>query len=199
MKNLEGMLNAIQGAQAPEKFTVKFLEGLGFKGNADRLIVGMFKALAFLDDGGRPTKRYFEFLDQSQGARVLADGLRDAYADLFRVNVKAHSMSNVDVINKLKTLSEGKVSDSVAKKMAMTFLGLAKSANFIKTTATAPQAESEASNAEYDAPTPQHPPSTSQSLPALGGLVYKIQIVLPDSRDPAVYDAIFKSLKSHLK
>ena len=32
----------------------------------------------------------------------------------------------------------------------------------------------------------------------LGGLVYNIQIVLPETRDPAVYDALFKSLKDHL-
>jgi len=37
-KNLKEILQAIQGGQAPKKFTVKFLEGLGFKGTADRLV-----------------------------------------------------------------------------------------------------------------------------------------------------------------
>lgn len=32
----------------------------------------------------------------------------------------------------------------------------------------------------------------------LGGLVYSIQIHLPESRDQAVYDALFRSLKTHL-
>ena len=32
----------------------------------------------------------------------------------------------------------------------------------------------------------------------LGALQYHINIVLPDSRDQAVYDAIFKSLRDHL-
>lgn len=32
----------------------------------------------------------------------------------------------------------------------------------------------------------------------IGGLVYNIQIVLPESRDPVVYDALFRSLKEHL-
>jgi len=32
----------------------------------------------------------------------------------------------------------------------------------------------------------------------LGGLVYNIQIVLPETRDLAVYDALFRSLKEHL-
>ena len=32
----------------------------------------------------------------------------------------------------------------------------------------------------------------------LGGLVYNIQIVLPEIRDVAVYDALFRSFKEHL-
>lgn len=32
----------------------------------------------------------------------------------------------------------------------------------------------------------------------LGGLAYNINIHLPESRDQAVYDALFKSLREHL-
>jgi len=32
----------------------------------------------------------------------------------------------------------------------------------------------------------------------LGGLHYNIQIIMPESRDPKVYDALFRSLKEHL-
>jgi hypothetical protein len=32
----------------------------------------------------------------------------------------------------------------------------------------------------------------------IDGLVYNIQIVLPESRDQAVYDALFRSLREHL-
>ena len=105
-RNLEGILNAIRGAQAPDKFTQKFLESLEFKSSSDRLIINVLKALGFLDDGGRPTQRYFSYLDQGQSGRVLAEGIREAYADLFKVNVNAQKMSKSDVVNKLKTLSE---------------------------------------------------------------------------------------------
>ena len=33
---------------------------------------------------------------------------------------------------------------------------------------------------------------------AFGGLIYNIQIHLPESREQAVYDAIFRSLKTHM-
>jgi hypothetical protein len=74
--------------------------------------------------------------------------------------------------------------------MAMTFTALSKYADF--TGAPAPQAPA------------VQPPATEHTEPErthalkLGGLVYNIQIVLPESRDPAVYDALFQSLRRHL-
>lgn len=199
VKNLHGILNAIQGAQAPEKFTQKFLESLEFKSNTDRLVINLLKAIRFLDDGGRPTKRYFAYLDQSQGGKVLAEGIREAYADLFKVNVNAHRMSNTEVVNKLKTLSEGKISEAVAKKMSMTFLALVKQADF-----SGPPATDASTKDETRPDTTRQAATDTETVepirPGLpiGGLVYNIQIMLPESRDPAVYDAIFRSLRSHI-
>ena len=79
IKNLAGIFAAIQGAQAPEKFTQAFLESLEFKSNSDRLIINLLKALGFLDDSGKPKDRYFRFLDQTQGPSVLAEAIREAY------------------------------------------------------------------------------------------------------------------------
>jgi hypothetical protein len=124
-KNLEGILNSISGAQAPEKFTTRFLESLDYKTSSDRLVIGVLKSLGFLADDGRPTQRYFEYLDQTQSGRVLAEAVREAYSDLFQVNKNAHGMSRADVLNKFKTLSQGQYSESVLDKMASTFIALA--------------------------------------------------------------------------
>src|SRR4051794_31550170 len=129
-KNLDGILNAIQSAQAPPKFTQAFLEGLGFKSNSDRLIINVLKALGFLTADGVPTERYFRFLDQTQGARVLAEGLQGAYADLYQLNREAHRMDRGELKGKIKTLTQGQVSDSVLNKMAATFEALGKLADF---------------------------------------------------------------------
>lgn len=47
-KNLAAVLQAAQNAQAPERFTQKFLEDLGFTSSADRLIIGVLKHSIFL-------------------------------------------------------------------------------------------------------------------------------------------------------
>lgn len=198
-KNLPDILAAMQSAQAPKKFTHTFLQGLGFKGSTDRLLIGVLKGLGFLNATGEPTQRYFEYLDQSQSALVLREGLEEAYAELFQVNKKAHELSSIEVRNKLKTLTQGQFSDSVLDKMAMTFKAVAAQADF---------------TSEHKKPAPHIPaagsaPSATQDDGAsshkeaahpvkLGGLVYNIQIHLPESRDPAVYDVLFRSLKEHL-
>jgi hypothetical protein len=197
-KNLAGILNSIVGAQAPDKFTTRFLESLDYKSNSDRLIIGVLKSLRFLEDDGRPTQRYFEYLDQTQSASVMAAALRDAYADLFQVNKAANSMSKSEVVNKLKTLSQGQYSESVLDKMAMTFTALCALADF-----SAPaRADSHTADTPKEATgTPeiaQPPPTNPPRALSIGGLVYNIQLILPESRDPKVYDALFESLRRHL-
>jgi hypothetical protein len=193
-KNLDGIFAAIQGAQAPEKFTQAFLQSLDFKSPPDRLVIGVLKSLGFIDDSGRPKDRYFKFLDQTQSAKVLAEGIRDAYQDLFKVNVKANELGKQDVVNKFKTLGQGQISESVLDKMAATFTALVKLADFQSSPShTLPQLPN--STASDDVSDKAIPPHTEVKL---GGLVYNIQIMLPESRDPAVYDVLFASLRRHL-
>jgi hypothetical protein len=200
-KNLEAIFDAIRNAKAPEKFTTRFLESLDFKSAADRLIIGVLKALGFLDAEGRPQERYFRFLDQTQSAVVLAEAIEDAYADLYQTNKQAHALSKADIVNKFKTLSQGQLTESVLDKAAMTFLALAKLADFDKKKQQ-PERQRPPATTEQQAKDDKSvpPPPTSPLLPmrSLGGLHYNIQIILPDSRDPKVYDALFRSLKEHL-
>lgn len=192
-KNLEGILNAIQSAQAPEKFTLRFLESLEYKTATDRLAIGVLKGLKFLDDNSVPTERYYRFLDQSEGKRVLAEGIREAYDDLLRVNVKAYELSQQDVKNKLKTLTQGQKSEGVLDNMARTFVALCALADWTSSTPVV-AGETVVEEKPQDSAAPATP---NQALP-IGQLCYNIQIILPATRDTAVYDALFKSLKEHL-
>lgn len=192
-KNVDAILTAIQSAQAPPRFTQKFLEGLGFANANDRLFINMLKALGFLTETGIPTKRYHQYLDKTQSRLVMAEALRDAYADLFQVNVKASDMSNVDVKNKMKTLSEGQFSDRVLTQMSGTFKAFTKNADF---GGQPPAPHKEQPEPLENKDVQEH--RTRVPVERLGGLAYNINIHLPESRDQAVYDALFKSLREHL-
>lgn len=197
-KNLEPVLNAIRTAKAPSKFTQAFLESLGFKSSSDRLIVGVLKSLGLLGVNGEPTSLYYEFLDQSQSGAVLARAIQGAYADLFAVNVNAQQLTRAEVKNKIKTLTQGQVSDGVADDMAATFEALVKLADF---SAPSPSSANEplgtSETKEGDTPRQQNKTDPRPTV-TLGGLVYTIELHLPESRDPAVYDALFQSLRKHL-
>lgn len=198
-KNLGGILNAIQSAKAPAAFTQRFLEDLGFQSNADRLIINVLKGLGFLSADGTPQQRYFDFLDQSQAGRVLAEAVEDAYADLYQLDRKAHEGSRAELIGKIKTLTRGQASDSVVAKMASTFTALAGLADFGagRPAVPVPAEPSEDGARPEDEVTPTVGPALSSAIP-LGGLVYNVELHLPDSRDPAVYEALFRALKAHL-
>ncbi len=140
-KNLAAILDAITAAQAPEKFSLRFLEGLGFKSSSDRLIMGVLKTLGFLHADSKPTDRYYRYLDQSQSKIMLAEGIREGYSDLFQVDKNAQNLSKVNVINKFKTLSQGQLSESVLDKAGLTFVSLCKLADFKSKPAVEPESE----------------------------------------------------------
>jgi hypothetical protein len=209
-KNLDAFLKSIQSAKAPERFTNKFLSQLDFTSSNDRLLIGVLKGLKFIDENGTPTQRYFEFLDQGQSGRVLADGIRDAYSDLFNVNKSAQNLTVDEIRNKLKTLTLGQKSDNVVSLMANTFKALSDLADWkavspavaaagppTPTPAAAETKKSESENKTLlTVPPPKAPPADAAVRPLQ--LHYDIQIHLPESRDAAVYDAIFAALRKHL-
>ena len=201
-KRVREIFDSIKGAQAPDQFTLRFLGDLGFASSADRPFVNVLKAIGFLEDSGAPTSRYFEFLDGTRSGAVMAEAVREAYADLFLINSQAHEMSASEVKAKMKTLTKGQYSDKVIGQMAATFRALVDIADFDAVPA-APSRSTE----EPEAPT-ETGPEMDDSLPEpllavraerrLTGLVYNINLHLPESRDPAVYDALFRSLRVHL-
>jgi hypothetical protein len=102
--SIPAYFDSILDAQAPERFSYKFLENLGFTSTNDRLLIGLLKELGFLNSDGAPQARYYEFLDRSRSKLVLAEAIREAYSDLFAVNKKANDLNKDDVKNKLRTL-----------------------------------------------------------------------------------------------
>lgn len=185
-------------AKAPDKFTVKFMSDLGFTSSNDRQFVNVLKAIGFLDDSGTPTERYFKFLDQSCSKLMVAEGVREAYADLFALNVNAQTMTKQEVEGKFKTLTNGSKENATIGHMASTFINLCAYADWSGTKASKQKKEETLSNNEQ--PSKAIEQGFDHNGPALKGidLNYDIHIHLPATRDQAVYDALFASLVKHI-
>lgn len=186
-------------AKAPDKFTVKFMADLGYTSSNDRQFVNVLKAIGFLDDTGTPTERYFKFLDQSFSKLMVAEGVREAYADLFALNVNANKMTKQEVEGKFKTLTNGSKENATIGHMASTFINLCAYADWSEPKVQEQAKTNENKDAEQanKAEEKETPNPNIQSVRGLD-LNYDIHIHLPATRDQAVYDALFASLAKHI-
>jgi hypothetical protein len=183
------MQKIVQGT-APEKFTSEHLKSIGFGSSSDRAIIPMLKDLGFLSADGVPTQVYLDYRDSSRSKIVMASALREAYGDVFHVAEKPTDNDRPAIMGKFKSAQNS--SDRVAELQAMTFLAFLKLADL---SAAAPR---------IHAPVISLPDGRNQGNevvpPSTSGfnLRYNIEIHLPATKDPEVFNAIFKSLKSHL-
>jgi hypothetical protein len=200
---IHDILNKIQNAGAPETFNVDFLADLGFTSSNDRPVVKVLKYLGFLDSAGRPQTTYREFLDHNKSKAILAARLRAAYDDLFLADREAHKRTAAQLKGWFKTKTG--VGDAVADKIAATFKTLADYADF--DAAPTPSTQTTTPEPLVLTPPPVEPPqsgSGEQRKPlhfegtgALG-LVYRLEIHLPDSQNIDTFRAIFKALREEL-
>jgi len=195
------ILEAIQQAGVPPRFTQEFLKSLGFSSSNDRSVIGVLKSLGFLDQSGVPTARYRSYRNRAEAPYILADAIREAYSDVFLANQNAQTLPADRIKGILATrVDKG---DAVLKKMATTFRALAGAAKWDRSSGTSPAEAVEAGEAPDAEPTPAAVNGTELQVgmpPRSAALQYhyNIQIHLPATKDVSVYNAIFKSLREHL-
>lgn len=182
-------------AKAPEKFTVKFMEDLGFKSSNDRQFVNVLKAIKFIDESGVPTPRYYNFLDQSQSKLIVAEGIKEAYEDLFALNTKANTLQKNELEGKFKTLTNGSKTPATITQMVNTFVELCNYADWTDSVAKEAVVQENKSESKEE----KVLDCVSKELNTRTfDLNYDIHIHLPATRDQSVYDALFASLAKHL-
>jgi hypothetical protein len=195
VKNLPAIFNKIIEGTAPDKFTVAHLKSIGFKSSNDQGIIPLLKDLGFLSSDGSPTQRYHAYRDRSNSKIILGEALNEAYGDLFHINEKPTEADRVAIEGKFKSVHN--TTDRVSKEQAKTFYALLEFAdieNKHKVRVT-PKKVEEKSDPPIDKVTKQEEKPVQYGF---GGLRYNIEIHLPATKDPEVYNAIFKSLKEHL-
>lgn len=198
VKNVSAIFDAIKTAGVPDRFAHEFLKQLGFQSSNDRAVIPVMKALRFLDDNSAPTDRYKRFRDPAISGAVMAEALRDAYSDVFTVNEKAHEQSSTALSGTFKRIT-GK-GDAVSTKMATTFKALAGLADWSAASVVVPVEEDAApTERANDGATPPTPAPTPPTAISGFPLHHDVHIHLPASTDVKVYDAIFRSLREHLR
>jgi hypothetical protein len=191
------LFRQIRQGQAPSQFTVQHLKDLGYGSSNHRLFLPLLKALGFLTADGTPTARYSEYRDETQSRRVLADALKQAYADVFVLRSKPSDADRALFEGKFK--STHNTSDRMAKLMASTFFALLPLADLDANPKPADTGEQKTEVVERDeAGKGEDQGQRGTGRRAATSLHYNIQIHLPATKDIEVYNSIFKSLREHL-
>ena len=182
----------IAEGQAPEKFTIQHLKDLGFASSNYRAVVPLLKALGFLSDDGTPTTRYHDYRNTASSKRVMAEALREAYADLFTIKANPTDADRELIEGKFKSVHNA--TPNTAKLMASTFYSLLDLAD-MSVAAAPPKKEEKEPEPAAKAKTAA---DTQPALHPRPTLHYNIEIHLPPTKDVEVFNAIFKALKEHL-
>src|SRR4051812_11061390 len=87
---LRAFLEKIPDTGRPDRITQKELEARGFKTKNDRTLIPVLKTLKLLSNDGTTTENWQLFRNRGQNRALLAQLVREAYAELFRVYPDAH-------------------------------------------------------------------------------------------------------------
>jgi hypothetical protein len=196
-------LKKIAEAQKPERFTTDYLTNvLGYGSSSARPIVPLLKRLNFLQADGTPTQLYARFRNPSERSSATLKALKGAYVDLFARSEYAHLLPKDKLRDLVVEVTGLERDSSVVAAIVGTIQALKTIGNIDG--ATKSGTIHGANGASSSTPIPAAPIERIEFGPQRNGqelgmnLSYNINLNLPASPDPEVFNAIFRALKEHL-
>lgn len=188
---LKSALEALIAAERPETFNKSYIETyLGVTGGSAAPIPSIMKRVDFISPDGRPTDWYAKFQTASGRPEAALHGLKKAFAEIFKKNAFAHSLQEDKVKEIIVEITGLVKNDPIVGQIYGTFDAFR---SFVPADYVGGNPGREDSNDREDGG------DAGGLAGAKGlGLSYHINIVLPETKDIAVYNAIFQSLRANL-
>lgn len=185
-------LEGITIAERPDKFSGDFLATvLKITGGSARPIPQIFKKMGFLTSDGSPTELYSRFKSESGRSAAALEGLRSAFPEIFRRNDYAHRASRDDVVDLIVQVTGLNKTDPIVKSISGTYESIR---NFVDKDQhfTASSEQKSGAHQESSINNDDH-----RIAPTKLGIAYNINIILPETTNIQVFNAIFTSLKNN--
>lgn len=173
-----------QEAGVPPKVNRAWLNSLGFSSGNDYYIIRVLKFIKFIDASNVPTDLWKRYKNPREAGSVLAQGIREGYKSLFGVYEDAHRKDR-EAIYAFFSSKTGK-SKVTVDLMVNTFANLCQLADF------------EAVPTKPELPEKAQVRITPKIKSVIPEIHINIQLHLPATDDPSIYENLFKSLKKHL-
>ena len=195
------ILEKIHQARRPDRFTQDFLETkLGHSGGSARSIIPLLKRMGFLGSDGVPTPLYDQFRNTDTRGIAAAEGMKNAFNELFERNEYAYALPREKLSGQVVEITGGTKKDSKTKAIVGTFLALNEIADFEGETPDYPTPQ-----LTPEVPQSAHLPTDRQPTPPTNDtgnvelkVGYTINLNLPETNDPEVFNSIFKALRDNL-
>lgn len=191
------ILEKIKEAQTPETFSQDFLKTkLGFNGGNYMTFISWAKKTGLLTVEGTPTQLYKQFRNPTTSGISIAQALRNGYSELYSRNEYCHDLDK-KAFKGLVMEATGDSHDSKkVENIVSTFFNAKTLADFDAKISTTKEKQTEEIKKEPDVSSKSSEKIIERKLNL--GLNYTINLVLPKTDDPAIFNAIFKSLKENL-
>lgn len=195
--NIDKALTGIKAAGVPEKVTQDFVKTiLKIPGGSGDQLTSFVKKLGLTNPDGTPNELYKKFRNPTSTRQAIAKCIRHAYSPLYVRNEYMHKLDEQALIG-LVVEETGHPHDSNPVKLIVSCI------QHLKDFASFDEESSEV--VEYEKPDTKDAKegkengNTKSKSSGIGlNLGYTINLNLPATSDPAVFDAIFKSLKNNL-
>ena len=198
------ILEKVQDARRPDRFTQDFLgTKIGYGSGSARPIIPLLKRMNFLGSDGVPTPLYDQFRNTETQGSAVAQGMKNAFRELFDRNEYVYALANDKLTGLVVEITGDTKKARSTKAIVGTFLALNEWANFeeespdnsTQETKLEPQRTGRISVSESEKLNDTQTTSQKNFDFQVG---YTINLNLPETNDPTVFNAIFKAIREHL-
>lgn len=191
------ILDKIIEAQTPAKYTVDFQSNkLGYGSGSAKPFLPLLKRIGFIGSDGTPTELYKKFRNSSTRSAAMAEGIRTGYKSLYSISEYAHDLDPSKLKDAIIQATGFESSSTAVKAILGTFKALKTYASFDE---VVQDEDLEVKSITVSSPQTSERAEVPANMNSRGmNLSYTINLNLPETKDPEVFDAIFTSLKSKL-
>lgn len=192
---LRRVLGKIPTSEKPSIFTSDFLGTvLSATGGAARPIIPILKSTGMLNQNGSPTELYSQFQTESGRPTAALQALRNGYGEIFKRNTYAHKADEAALTDVIVQVTGLPASDQIVRYIYTTFQAFQDLAKGAKEGADQAAGDGR-TGADDNVAAGDH---IGEARNGKLNLAYNINVVLPETTNVEVYNAIFRSIKGNL-
>ena len=192
---LSEALKTLVEAERPQQFNESFLDSvLKIRGGSARAIPPILKRMGLLNPDNSPTELYSKFKSESTRPEAALAALKNGFLEIFRRNEYAHRLPEDRIKELIIEITGLHKSDPIVSAIFGTFNAFNEFAKNAKEAKTENQTREQSDKPDE---------SIKREVKNSNGdrefnLVTTINVVLPETTDVQVYNAIFRSIRENL-